>query len=291
MRDVNGKLINVAVIDLERRQGEGLEDYIFAKPGQTESRPKLAYVKRFDPWQLVFTTGVYMDDVERDFNAILFELVAVAVVLIAATAGLVFVVGRNISGGLNRIEDKMNVIAQGEWLIDSSEIDCRDEIGEMAKAVQVFRDNGIRAERLTAEQEAERAAQAKRAATLEALAGDFGRAVLTMLATAAEAAHEMESTAQALSQLQLKPMRRPRSWQRRRGRHSVAIESVRGAREALTRRKAVEMQEPFLVSVCSWRSLTYDCGVISAGSRRAPTTRSTASATARAAHPERNSSW
>ena len=70
-----------------------------------------------------------------------------------------------------------------------------DEVGRMAGAVQIFRDNMIRADRLAAEQEAERVAKEQRAARLTALVGDFEGKVGGLVRQQASAKTELQATA------------------------------------------------------------------------------------------------
>ncbi len=75
----------------------------------------------------------------------------------------------------------------------------RDEIGSMASAVQVFKDNMITAARQAVEQEAEQKVKARRTALLEALIGSFESKAGQMVGMVAAAATEMEATAQTMS--------------------------------------------------------------------------------------------
>ncbi len=40
----------------------GIVSYSYLRPGQTEWQPKVTYVARFGPWNLVFGAGDYVDD-------------------------------------------------------------------------------------------------------------------------------------------------------------------------------------------------------------------------------------
>ena len=67
---------------------------------------------------------------------------------------------------LRAIRQSMHSIADGDLSVDIPFERRGDEIGEMARSVAVFRDNGLKIERLSAEKaEAEQAAQAEREAT------------------------------------------------------------------------------------------------------------------------------
>jgi methyl-accepting chemotaxis protein len=80
-------------------------------------------------------------------------------------------------------------------------VERKDEIGAMAGAVQVFKDNMIKGDELAAAQAAENEAKQKRAARLEALTNSFETKVGTLVQSLSAAATEMESTASSMTSL------------------------------------------------------------------------------------------
>ncbi|HLO76192.1 MAG TPA: HAMP domain-containing methyl-accepting chemotaxis protein, partial [Magnetospirillum sp.] len=125
-------------------------------------------------------------------------LVAMALfVVVAIAAGMAL---RNaIATPVTAMTAAMRRLADGDKATDIPARGRHDEIGAMAEAVQVFKDNAIRADRLAAEQEAERTAREARAKTIESLTRQFDQAVGGMLGVVSGAATEMEATAQAMS--------------------------------------------------------------------------------------------
>ena len=79
-------------------------------------------------------------------------------------------------------------------------LDRKDQIGTMAKAMQVFKQSGLERGRLAAQQESERAAQANRGKTLDALTGEFERQVTQVVKTVSSSAGGMQSTATAMTE-------------------------------------------------------------------------------------------
>ncbi len=77
--------------------------------------------------------------------------------------------------------------------------DRQDEIGAMARAVQVFKDGLIEAGRLAAIQEADQQAKQRRAEAVDRLVGDFETAAAVALRTVASAASELDATAHSMS--------------------------------------------------------------------------------------------
>ncbi len=74
-----------------------------------------------------------------------------------------------------------------------------DEIGAMASALQVFKDNMEQADRLGAEKEAERAAREQRGTRIEHLVGAFEQQVGQTVSVLATASTEMEATASSMT--------------------------------------------------------------------------------------------
>jgi len=103
-------------------------------------------------------------------HAALMERAALAIGSVAVACGVLFAVllGLAIARPLHRLRDRMISLADGEFETDVPFLARGDEIGAMAKAVQVFKDNGIEAERVRRSQEEERhqAEQDKKAALL-----------------------------------------------------------------------------------------------------------------------------
>ena len=72
----------------------------------------------------------------------------------------------------------MNDLASGKLDVEVSGIDRNDEVGEMAKAVEVFKSNAVARQGLEAEQkEAETRAVARRKSDMNKMADDFEGAV------------------------------------------------------------------------------------------------------------------
>ncbi|MFL6812107.1 MAG: methyl-accepting chemotaxis protein, partial [Bradyrhizobium canariense] len=123
---------------------------------------------------------------------------AVAVVVLAAVG---FLLGRSISKALAGMVGAMTRLARGELSISVPGIGRRDEIGEMASAVEVFRTNMAEAERLRTEQlEAEARGRQQRKADMHRLADNFEGAVGEIIDTVSSAATELEASSNTLTQ-------------------------------------------------------------------------------------------
>ena len=129
--------------------------------------------------------------------AVIGALVAVALVL--AVAGFI-VVNRRVVRGMSRLSDSMRALAAGDTEAEIAGIGRRDEIGDMAAAVQVFKDNMIRNAALEAEAKAREAeAAVERRRLMQDLADRFENAVGGIVAAVSSAATELQHTAESMS--------------------------------------------------------------------------------------------
>ena len=128
--------------------------------------------------------------------------IVMAVVILAAVGVIAFAlltVIRGVSAPLRSMTDAMTTLAKGDLTIEIPGRTKTDEIGEMAKAVQVFKDSMIETERLRAEQAAEQQRQLDRAKRIETSVGRFESAVGDVVKTVAAASTELQATAQAMA--------------------------------------------------------------------------------------------
>jgi methyl-accepting chemotaxis protein len=122
---------------------------------------------------------------------------ALAVVLVF---GLSFLIGRSISRALASMISAMTRLASGDVKVAIPGLGRRDEIGEMAGAVEVFKNSMVETERLRAEQiEAEQRQAAQRKADMIRLADAFEGAVGEIVETVSSAATELEASADTLT--------------------------------------------------------------------------------------------
>ena len=101
---------------------------------------------------------------------------------------------------INAIKDYMSSLAAGDLTREVPGLGKADEMGAMAQAVQVFKDNAIAKARLEAEQaEGKRRAEAERRETMERLAAKFEADVNGIVQAVASAAAQMQATAETMS--------------------------------------------------------------------------------------------
>ncbi|MEM1286623.1 MAG: nitrate- and nitrite sensing domain-containing protein [Pseudomonadota bacterium] len=122
-------------------------------------------------------------------------------VMIAGGLWLSIAVSSNIVRRVNGLSQSMSKLAEGDLEIDLSAAESTDEIGGMAKAVVVFRDNAIERARLREEADVERKAQAERQHRVDELVSDFREQSSAMLDQVAENTQSMGGAVDRLNEL------------------------------------------------------------------------------------------
>jgi methyl-accepting chemotaxis protein len=138
-------------------------------------------------------TGALIDDAQS------FSVWASAAALLGGLV-LAWLIGRGIAGPVRAMTAAMGKLAADELDTEVPARERRDEIGAMAGAVQIFKENALRVRQMEAEAEQQKErAEAEKRATLRSLADDFERSVGGVVKTVASASGEMQSAAQSLS--------------------------------------------------------------------------------------------
>lgn len=121
-------------------------------------------------------------------------------VSLLAGIGASAVIGRSIAGPVQAMTQAMRRLAEGDKTVEIPGTERRDEIGDMAAAVQIFRDNALEVERLNQERAASaQEAESRRRASMLALADDLERNVATVVQTISDATTHMHETAEEMT--------------------------------------------------------------------------------------------
>ncbi|MEQ9520743.1 MAG: methyl-accepting chemotaxis protein [Parvibaculum sp.] len=139
------------------------------------------------------------DEVNADLVSMRNTMLVIAIALVAAISAAGYYLARQISGPISATTDAMTKLASGNTQLDLEGMDRHDEIGDMARAVEVFRQNAIQRMELEAAQAEEQKTKERRTADIEALIKGFDDNMKQMLATVSAAAEEMEHTASAMN--------------------------------------------------------------------------------------------
>lgn len=141
-------------------------------------------------------------DIRASAASFLTITIVLSLFAIVSASVLSFFIIRGIVKPVNSMTSTMNALSEGDYSVDVPAQDQSDEIGEMAKAVQVFKDNGLRIQKMQEEaKEADERAEKEKHDAMNKLADDFEREVQSLVKTVGSAAQQVEGIAQSVSGL------------------------------------------------------------------------------------------
>ena len=197
--DSNGVRLNANVI-AAAQAGGGFTEFMFPRAGQDTPSPKLAYAAPVPEWQWAVGSGVYIDDVDAQFRARVLNVLAMVAAILALLGVSSWWLARGLVKPVRALTGAMTRLAGGDIAAEVPATGRADEVGEMARAVSVFKDGMIEADRLRHEQEQQKAsAAAGQKAALIRMADDFSASVGGIIYTVASTATQMQDAAQSLS--------------------------------------------------------------------------------------------
>ena len=200
LKDPNGKFIFADMLAVVKADGAGFVDYMWPQPGAEQPVPKISYVKGYAPWGWIIGSGIYVDDVNTIFMEQMLTQGSIIVVIMLVTALISALIARSISRPLARTTGNMMRLADGDKTITIEGTENKAEMGALARALAVFKDNALAMDQLAAERAAqdERARAEKRQAMLD-LADNFESSVQHVVGQVSAASVELQSSAQSMA--------------------------------------------------------------------------------------------
>ncbi len=158
-------------------------------------------------------------------------LVGLLALLMVLLVGLVS--GRSIGRPVLMMEHVMSRLAGGDSTVEIPGLHRADEVGLMAKAVRVFRDNALAMEALRIRQEAEQAAKELRRQQLEALIATFDSDVAAIIQTVATSASGSETSAREMDAFATQTVLQMESVDQSSGAATANVQAMAAASEQL----------------------------------------------------------
>ncbi len=199
LKDKAGKPFFKEMIDLTRGQGGGFVYYMWPKAGFQEPVRKLSYVTAYKPWNWMIGSGIYLDDIDAIWRGRAISFALFGLVLVGAVLAIATFVGRGITGPLGVITGRMEQLASGDHQIVVEGQERRDEIGALARALQVFKEGEQERDRLAAEQKAEHERKMQRQHQIDALAAKFDKEVGALLQSVTTSVRHLTEAAESMS--------------------------------------------------------------------------------------------
>ncbi|HVW93180.1 MAG TPA: methyl-accepting chemotaxis protein [Devosia sp.] len=175
--DGRGKHYLKEMVDNAKANGSAYEAYLLKQADGTLA-DKVSYSQAFAPFGWAISSGVLLTDIQAIFlrAAATSGVITLAIMVLMILLGALVV--RGLVKPLTRLNRSMLDMAGGNFAIELADTGRRDQIGDMARAVEVFRQNGIKVAEMT-EAEAVRIVeqQKARAAMMAELQQAFGEVV------------------------------------------------------------------------------------------------------------------
>jgi methyl-accepting chemotaxis protein len=150
--DTNGFAYIQAIISAGKQEDGGFTDYVFPREGETESSPKRAYSKAFEPFEWVLGTGNYTDDIDDEVLAVKTEfnsyasnsrmmVIGIAVVMEVILILVLTMITVSVVKPLKRSLTHINEMAQGDFSkeFEQNLLKRKDDFGQLADSLEKMR--------------------------------------------------------------------------------------------------------------------------------------------------------
>lgn len=198
-KDPNGFPVFVAFADMVRKNGAGVVNYDWPKPGSDVPVAKTSYVAGFAPWGWVVGTGSYVDDLNASFQDYLVQQGVYLAVVTVVVGALAAILVRSILVPLNATLVEARELASGDTNVVFSQASRKDEIGAMARAVGAFRERIAEQARLSEATATDQRQREHRRASVDALITRFQSRATALLQDVRKEAGDLEVIATELT--------------------------------------------------------------------------------------------
>ncbi len=196
-RDPSGRYLVRELIQTAVKNGSGYVTY-----GQEDKNgdffEKTSYVERYGPWDWIFGSGVLMVNKDAVFRREAINSASLTLGFMVLALIVSFFLARSLASPIRRLNEQMALIAEDNLDEDIEGVDRVDEIGEMSRAVEVFRNNARERRRLEGMSQEEHIARQKRQNQVETLIEEFKSDVEAAMLVLGENSGRMDEAAKSL---------------------------------------------------------------------------------------------
>lgn len=142
LEDKNGVMIIQEIMKVADKGG--YNEFMFTKFDGKTVAPKIAYSKAFPQWNWVITTGCYTDDIKGNiagshnnirinklFKGSTIFMIVESIVIVFAMVIISTLVIKKVTKEINRIKDRLGMVADGDLSVSLDQIKRTDELGQM----------------------------------------------------------------------------------------------------------------------------------------------------------------
>ncbi len=200
-------------------------------PAMNKARPDLRQIVE----QLITKMENRSDALSGETNSTRYMSLAVLAVSVLISGALgIWIAMSGLVGPIARLTESMRRLAERDWNVVVPGTRRKDELGAMAMTVDVFKKNGIEADRLKAAQEAEEVKKEKRTQAVEHLIGKFDIDVKGVVDAVSSAGTELQASAQSMAGTAEETSRQSTAVAAASEQASTNVQTVASATEELT---------------------------------------------------------
>jgi methyl-accepting chemotaxis protein len=198
MRDTNGVYM-IRELIAAGRGGAGFVRYDWPRAEGSAPLPKLSYAKALPHWDAVIGTGVYIDDLRAAFwkSAARVGIVLLATVAVLAAAS--HLIGGSIVLAVRDLVASMRGLADAKLDTVVVHTNRRDEIGDLARGIDMWKQNAIKRREMQMAIEAEKHQKEQRAAEIQSLAAAFDHSIDATVNALVGSANQLKQTSQSMA--------------------------------------------------------------------------------------------
>ncbi|MBL4613856.1 MAG: HAMP domain-containing protein [Magnetovibrio sp.] len=160
--------------------------------------------------------------------------IVVGIVLMILLAAMIWFTRWRLGAPLKLLGQTMSHLAQGDTKVDVPAQDMHDEIGEMARTVQVFKDSMLHNEELASNQRLEQEQKEQRRLALEAIASTFEGNISNVVSELSSMSSSLENTSTSMSSMAGDASRKASSISNSAAQASSNVQTVAAAAEELS---------------------------------------------------------
>ncbi|QSX36107.1 methyl-accepting chemotaxis protein [Shewanella sedimentimangrovi] len=114
MADPNGVKLFADMIRVTERSESGLVRYMWNKPDADEPSPKMTVVKRFNDWDWIVGTGIYIDDIAAQKREFTWQYLLIFILVWGPVLALLLMISHSVTEPLRETLSAFKNIAEGE---------------------------------------------------------------------------------------------------------------------------------------------------------------------------------
>ena len=193
------KALSRRAVDDVRRHAEISYPILIPRPAGGPPVPRIRYVVMYQPWRWAIGTGIFMDDINASVHAYAVRLGLISLFATLLTGVLSWFALHEFDRRLRVVSAGMARLAAGDYGHPVAGAACRDEAGQLARALECVRDSLLEAARSRARHAAEAIeAAADRRRTMTRVADAFEAKVRSVAGNVSAAAEQLAATARDL---------------------------------------------------------------------------------------------